>query len=72
MKKATENAENTYGITRTLFRRCAILYSQLILSRQTMRGIKADAQEKAVYTNLVYIFYNADFHGSLRQNRQSR
>ncbi len=37
-----------------------------------MRGIKADAQEKAVYTNLVYIFYNADFHGSLRQNRQSR
>ena len=31
--------------------------------------MKADDQEKAVYTNLVYIFYNADFHSSLRQNR---
>ena len=38
MKKATENAENTYGITRTLFRRCAILYSQLILSRKNDEG----------------------------------
>ena len=31
--------------------------------------MKADAQEKAVYTNLVYIFCTADFQGSLRQNR---